>query len=315
MAAFLLRSSSSARRFKLIVIGSLLLAGAGASLVARAQGLDGADERELPRRIASTSIPIAAQSAPAQTERPGAGGFADEAAPSAAARYDLALFWAHTDLVARSTLLCLAFMFVGGAYVLLRRSWDQQLVLRTARTVSHGFWTAPNLYEAVRGLESHSAFRAIAEEGLEAANHKEGRLTDRIGASDWIAMSLQRSVRGVHDKLQHGLTFLETVGSTAPFIGAFGTVWGIHRALTASNSAGELAIPVGAALGITAIGLAVAVLARLGYRWLSGRNKTAIDAIRAFAEGIQALLLSADAAADAGQTQRRQHSAALRGTS
>ncbi|HLF09955.1 MAG TPA: MotA/TolQ/ExbB proton channel family protein [Gammaproteobacteria bacterium] len=219
--------------------------------------------------------------------------------------YGLSAFWTHSDLVARSTLLCLAIMLIGSAYVLLRRLWDQQIVLRNAQTVNSRFWTAPNLYEAVRSLESQSAFRAIAEDGLEAATHREGRLTDRIGADEWIAMSLQRSVAAVNDKLQQGLKLLETVGSAAPFVGLFGTVWGIHRALTDAAAEVSVAVAVGAALVMTVVGLAVAVLAMLGVSWLSGRNETAIAAVNEFADHVQAVLLSADVSLDTGLPSRR----------
>ena len=95
-------------------------------------------------------------------------------------------------------------------------------------------------------------------------------------------MSIQRAIENVQSRMQDGLAFLATVGSTAPFVGLFGTVWGIYHALTAIGIAGQASIdkvagPVGEALIMTAIGLAVAVPAVLGYNWLIRRNKAAMD--------------------------------------
>ena len=118
----------------------------------------------------------------------------------------------------------------------------------------------------------------MVEDGLSAAEHHEGTLTEQIDLHTWVTMSLQRSVEPVGNRMQGGLALLATVGSTAPFVGLFGTVWGIYHALTAIGIAGQASIdkvagPVGEALIMTAIGLAVAVPAVLGYNWLVRRNK------------------------------------------
>jgi biopolymer transport protein ExbB len=110
-------------------------------------------------------------------------------------------------------------------------------------------------------------------------------------------MSIQRAVDNVQSSMQDGLAFLATVGSTAPFVGLFGTVWGIYHALTAIGIAGQASIdkvagPVGSALIMTAFGLAVAVPAVLGYNWLVRRNKSAMDTVRAFGADLHAVLLS-----------------------
>jgi biopolymer transport protein ExbB len=109
-------------------------------------------------------------------------------------------------------------------------------------------------------------------------------------------MSVQRSVDTVQSRMQDGLAFLATVGSTAPFVGLFGTVWGIYHALTAIGIAGQASIdkvagPVGEALIMTAIGLAVAVPAVMGYNWLVRRNKTAMETVRTFGADLHAVLL------------------------
>ena len=119
-----------------------------------------------------------------------------------------------------------------------------------------------------------------------------------VDLNNWITMSIQRAIDNVQGRTQDGLAFLATVGSTAPFVGLFGTVWGIVNALTAIGIAGQASIdkvagPVGEALIMTAIGLAVAVPAVLGYNWLVRRNKAAMDRIRSFSADLHAVLLSA----------------------
>ena len=123
--------------------------------------------------------------------------------------------------------------------------------------------------------------------------------------NDWITMSIQRAIDNVQSRTQDGLAFLATVGSTAPFVGLFGTVWGIYHALTAIGIAGQASIdkvagPVGEALIMTAIGLAVAVPAVLGYNWLIRRNKAAMDRVRGFGADLHAVLLSAPHVAGEG---------------
>ncbi|MCU0886130.1 MAG: MotA/TolQ/ExbB proton channel family protein [Beijerinckiaceae bacterium] len=132
---------------------------------------------------------------------------------------------------------------------------------------------------------------------MRAASHHEGRLTDRIDLHEWITMSLQRSADGINSNLTSGLAFLATVGSTAPFVGLFGTVWGIYHALVAIGVSGQASIdrvagPVGEALIMTAIGLAVAVPAVMGYNWLIRRNKGLQESLRNFTGDLHALLVS-----------------------
>ncbi len=146
-------------------------------------------------------------------------------------------------------------------------------------------------------MKKSSPFRFIAEEGLDATQKHDG-LLGNVDLNEWITMSIQRAIDNVNSRAQDGLAFLATVGSTAPFVGLFGTVWGIYHALTAIGIAGQASIdkvagPVGEALIMTAIGLAVAVPAVLGYNWLVRRNKTAMDMVRGFGADLHAVLLSA----------------------
>ena len=174
---------------------------------------------------------------------------------------------------------------------------DQRKLLAAAKSTEQKFWTSGSIKEAVERLPKGDAFRFIAEDGLRASQHHEGRLTDRIELNEWITMSLQRSVDGVNRSLQSGLSVLATVGSTAPVVGLFGTVWGIYHALVSIGVSGQASIdkvagPVGEALIMTAIGLAVAVPAVMGYNWLLGRNKAVQEGLNAFTADLHAYLVS-----------------------
>jgi len=158
----------------------------------------------------------------------------------------------------------------------------------------------------VGNLKEGSPFRYIAESGIKSTTHHEGKLLEQIDLNTWVTMSIQRAVDNVSSRLQDGLAFLATVGSTSPFVGLFGTVWGIYHALTAIGIAGQASIdkvagPVGEALIMTAIGLAVAVPAVLGYNWLVRRNKVAMEHLRAFSADLHMVLMSGNARAAASR--------------
>jgi biopolymer transport protein ExbB len=210
--------------------------------------------------------------------------------------YGLVALWNTGDIVARSVLILLVIMSLASWYVILTKLWDQRKLKQSARIVEKQFWTAPTVKDGVDRLKKGDEFRGIAEDGLRAASHHDGRLTDRIDLNEWITMSLQRSTDTVNSKLSGGLGLLATVGSTAPFVGLFGTVWGILNALVGIGIAGQASIdkvagPVGEALIMTAIGLFVAVPAVMGYNWLLGRNKGLQDSLRNFASDLQAYLV------------------------
>ena len=136
----------------------------------------------------------------------------------------------------------------------------------------------------------------MVDDGFAPPSSIEGALAEQIDRSSWITLSLQRSLDGIGNRMQRGLALLATVGSTAPFVGLFGTVWGIYHALTAIGIAGQASIdkvagPVGEALIMTAMGLAVAVPAVLGYNWMVRRNKVAIDRVRSFAADLHRALM------------------------
>jgi len=215
--------------------------------------------------------------------------------------YGLSALWQQGDFVARGTLIILVLMSMGSWYILITKLYESLKIAGEAKAARTGFFKAGSLQEGVTKLKDGSAFRFIAESGIEASDHHEGALTEHIDRNSWVTMSVQRSVDEVQSRLQDGLAFLATVGSTAPFIGLFGTVWGIYHALTAIGIAGQASIdkvagPVGEALIMTAIGLAVAVPAVLGYNWLVRRNKVTMDSVRGFGADLHGVLMGAKGA-------------------
>ena len=212
--------------------------------------------------------------------------------------YGLSALWAQGDFVARGTLLILVIMSMGSWYILVTKLYESFKISSQARAARKGFYKAVNLSEAIKSLKDGSAFRFIAESGLQASEHHEGAVTENIDRNTWITSNVQRSIDDVQSRLQDGLAVLATVGSTAPFVGLFGTVWGIYHALTAIGIAGQASIdkvagPVGEALIMTAIGLAVAVPAVLGYNWLVRRNKVTMEAVRGFSADLHGVLMGA----------------------
>jgi len=214
---------------------------------------------------------------------------------------------AQGGVVAKSTFAVLVIMSFASWYVMLTKLWDQRRIRKAYREVEKGFWTAGNLRDGIAKLTGKdNAFKMIAEDGIRAAQHHEGRLTDQIPLHEWITVSLHRSVDSISNRLQGGMAVLATTGSTAPFIGLFGTVWGIYNALTAIGIAGQASIdkvagPVGEALIMTAFGLFVAVPAVLGYNWLVRRNKVAMEHLRAFSADLHMVLMSGNARAAASR--------------
>jgi biopolymer transport protein ExbB len=210
--------------------------------------------------------------------------------------YSLTALWEGGDLVARGTIGILLLMSMGTWYVLITKFVEQTMLLHQARTANRTFWTAPSLRDGTDGLGARNVFRGVVEDSLHAAAQHEGQLAARIDRLSWITLSLQRSVDAIGNRLQGGLAVLATVGSTAPFVGLFGTVWGIYHALTAIGLAGQASIdkvagPVGEALIMTAIGLAVAVPAVLAYNWMIRRNKRVMDRVRNFSADLLPLLV------------------------
>jgi biopolymer transport protein ExbB len=247
----------------------------------------------------------AAAATPAATEPASAA--APAPAPMAAAPtsketvdnpYGLGALWEQGDFVARGTLIILVLMSMGSWYILVTKLYESLKLSSEAKTAQSSFFKSKSLQDGAQALKTGSAFRFIADSGIGASQHHEGALTENIDHNSWVSMSVQRSIDDIQSRLQDGLAFLATVGSTAPFVGLFGTVWGIYHALTAIGIAGQASIdkvagPVGEALIMTAIGLAVAVPAVLGYNWLVRRNKVTMESVRRFGADLHGVLMGA----------------------
>lgn len=207
----------------------------------------------------------------------------------------MALLTNH-DILSHLVLLVLALMSLFSWYVVLTKLWDQHTLKRSAKVAERQFWTAPSVKDGVERLKKGDDYRRIAEEGLRAQSHHDGRLTDRIDLNEWITMTLERSINTSSTQLQSGMGLLASVGSTAPFVGLFGTVVGIINALISIGVSGQPSIdkvagPVGEALMMTAAGLLVAVPAVLFYNWLVGRNRMVLLGLRNFASDLHAYLI------------------------
>ena len=284
-----------ARLAGLLCLGAVVLDRAGASRVGT--GRRGADRHRRP--TAERRLRVA----------PGADGrFADLArkpstTPTASARSG-----SRAISSSRGTLIILVLMSMGSWYILITKLYESlKLSQRGEGRAAHLLQVASRSRDGAEALKTGSAFRFIADSGIEASEHHEGALTENIDHNSWVSMSVQRSIDDIQSRLQDGLAFLATVGSTAPFVGLFGTVWGIYHALTAIGIAGQASIdkvagPVGEALIMTAIGLAVAVPAVLGYNWLVRRNKVTMEAVRRFGADLHGVLMGARLKAARGRS-------------
>ena len=251
--------------------------------------------------FAQASAPAAEAPKPAEAAAP-APMPAPAAAPSIEKEtvenpYGLAAMWKQGDWVAKGTLIIMVIMSMGSWYIIFTKVFEQAKLMRSAKAAGEQFWNAGSIQKGASSLKEGSAFRFLADCGLKASEHHEGAMLESIDKHTWVSMSMQRATESINSRLQDGLAFLATVGSTAPFVGLFGTVWGIYHALTAIGISGQASIdkvagPVGEALIMTAIGLAVAVPAVMGYNWLIRRNKTAMEQVRTFSADLQNVLLA-----------------------
>ncbi|HWJ95678.1 MAG TPA: MotA/TolQ/ExbB proton channel family protein [Telluria sp.] len=273
------------------ILAAVLFSVSAASALVSAPAYADAPQASAP----AASAPADAAAAPA----------ADAAAPAPAAAskteevenpFGIQAVW-NGGFVPRATLVILSLMSMGSWYIIITKLLDQMKIFKQSKETSAKFWKAPSIAAGSASLKEGSPFRFIAETGTKATQHHDGALLEQIDLSTWVTMQIQRSVDKVQSRLQDGLSFLATVGSTAPFIGLFGTVWGIYGALTNIGMTGNASIdkvagPVGEALIMTAFGLFVAVPAVLGYNWLVRRNKAAMEDIRSFSADVHSVLVS-----------------------
>jgi biopolymer transport protein ExbB len=239
---------------------------------------------------ATTPAPAPAAAAPAAA--------APNAGPPKENPYGIAQLWAgqngKPDWVARGVMIILAIMSVGTWYIFIMKFLEQSRILGQANQVEKRFWSSNNLNEGIDKLTKNSVFRTVAETGVRSSS---GQGSGIVNLNDWIAMSLNRQLEEINGKLQGGIAFLASVGSTAPFVGLFGTVWGILNALINIGASGQPSIdkvagPVGEALIMTALGLLVAVPGVLLYNFLVRRNKVISEKLKAFATDLQTYLVT-----------------------
>ena len=226
--------------------------------------------------------------------------------------YGLDALWKGGDFVAKGTLLILIGMSIGSWIIIFSKLYEQSRLFKQGKQVDEQFWSQGRIDQAIESLDKEGAYFYIAEKGSHASEHH-GGLLGYIDLNTWVSLSIQRAIDKVQSRLQQGLAFLATVGSTAPFVGLFGTVWGIYHALTAIGIAGQASIdkvagPVGEALIMTAIGLAVAVPAVLGYNWLVRRNKTALEEVRTFGADLHSVILGSAAERSSDKAPKIVHS-------
>ncbi len=198
--------------------------------------------------------------------------------------------------IAYATVAILGVMSFGSFFILFTKWIEQSKLLSQYRDLRSSFWRAPSLRDGAAKLDKNSAWRQIVDDGL-AAEEAHSKMTDALEAHDWLHGSLARSEQAINARLAGGLPFLATVGATSPFIGLFGTVVGIYRALIAIGIAGSASIdkvagPVGEALIMTALGLLVAVPAVLAYNYLQARNKRIAELLQSFSTDVLAYINS-----------------------
>jgi biopolymer transport protein ExbB len=245
--------------------------------------------------MAQTAAPATAAAPAAVAADPAAAPAAKKAEGTTDNPYGIAALWHNAHSVDMGVLIILAIMSMGSWYILAIKMLEQRKAAKFAREATEKFWSAGTVAQGAAALNKDSPYQFIAAAGVEATK-KHGGLMGHIPLNDWISMSIQRSVDRVNREMQGGLSFLATVGSISPFVGLFGTVWGIYGALTQIGMSGQASIdkvagPVGSALIMTALGLAVAVPAVLAYNWLIARNKTVMDDVRSFGSDLHSVLL------------------------
>ncbi len=223
------------------------------------------------------------------------------AAPAAAGEnpYGLMAALEQGGTIAYATFIILVVMSAASWYILFVKLFEQQKIMNQGKKARTTFWQSANLREGAAKLEKNSAYRQIVDDAI-IAQEQHDKLTDPIDQHDWMLGSLARSQGAIASKLSNGLALLATVGSTAPFIGLFGTVIGIYRALIKIGAAGQASIdavagPVGEALIMTALGLAVAVPAVLAYNWLMRRNKAVLEELARFTNDVHGYMMSGGA--------------------
>ncbi len=222
--------------------------------------------------------------------------------------FGLVHLWQQGDVVTRSVAVLLLAMSLASWIVILIKALDLRRYASQSRHIE-SFWHAADFADGLNklGTDPANPYRALALEGREAAAHHNAQpqLHDSLDASEWLTRTLRNAIDEATARLQAGLAVLASVGSTAPFVGLFGTVWGIYHALIAIGTSGQATIdkvagPVGEALIMTALGLAVAIPAVLGYNALVRGNKGVLFKLNRFAHDLHAYFVTGSRISGAG---------------
>jgi biopolymer transport protein ExbB len=219
--------------------------------------------------------------------------------------YGLESLWAQGDFVTKGVAVLLLAMSIASWYVIVTKALQLLRFRKASSAAGHQFWDTTSLPEGLATLGTDNPFAEVARAGVTAMSHHtahKGHLHDQLSVSDWVTLSLRQAIDEASAKLQTGMAVLASVGSTAPFVGLFGTVWGIYHALVAIGASGQASIdkvagPVGEALIMTALGLAVAIPATFGYNALVRGNKTTIAKLNKFGFDLHALFVTGSRAA------------------
>ena len=215
--------------------------------------------------------------------------------------YGIQALWQQSDYVGKGVFVILGIMSLWSWWVMINKWLDHRSLKKIAADAEKNFWNSGSMQEGISKLKGKvNPFRDIAEDGLRAVEHHKKQVKDvtaQIELGDWIETHVQKRTDMLQSSLQSGMVVLASVGATAPFVGLFGTVWGIYHALVSISIAGQASLdkvagPIGEALIMTAIGLAVAVPAVLGFNALTRSNKSLIERVNYFSHDVQAALVA-----------------------
>jgi biopolymer transport protein ExbB len=216
--------------------------------------------------------------------------------------YGIQALWTESDYVGKGVFVILTVMSLWSWLVMINKWLDQRTLRKAAVEAEKSFFSAGSMQEGIAKLKGKmNPFRDIAQDGLQAADHHRKStardVSSGIDFNTWVQSHIERRTNMLQSSLQNGMVVLASVGATSPFVGLFGTVWGIYHALISISIAGQASLdkvagPIGEALIMTAMGLAVAVPAVLGFNGLLRGNKGLMERANYFAHDVQAVLLA-----------------------
>lgn len=216
--------------------------------------------------------------------------------------YGLEALWTQGDAIIKGVAILLLLMSVASWLVIVIRGLDLWRLRRQAKSLN-AFWQAHDFNEALEHLQPatpQNPYRLLAVKGRDALDYHRthgDNLNSQLPLTDWLTTAIGNALDESRERMQRGLAILASVGSTAPFVGLFGTVWGIYHALVGIGVSGQASIdkvagPVGEALIMTAFGLAVAIPAVLGYNAITRGNKGILGRLDRFASQLHAYLIT-----------------------